>query len=301
MTFARYRHCALAIGLLCLGQPGFAQSQADADASYAAEDWPAAVRAYEALLAGDPASGRNWYNLARAAHRAGELARARAAYERSIEAGFRPVSRTRYHLARAYMALGDRENALAQLELVAQAGGPTNRTLQGTVEFESLDGDPRYEAVLAELTPCHDPIYRHFDFWIGEWDVTAAGAPTATASSSITAVQDGCVILEQYQAGPYTGMSLSFYDSVTGRWHQTWMSNSGGAVYMEGGLDEAGAMVLTDADLPVSTAAGSINRVTWSANSDGSVRQYWEVSSDGGESWSVSFDGHYTPRAVGTQ
>lgn len=297
MKLSHHRFSLLAAGLLCFGQPASAQTQADADALYAAEDWAAAAQAYRALLAEEPGSGQNWFNLGRTLHQDGDLAGARDAYQQAIEAGYRRVPQARYYLARAMMSLGDRDGALEQLERVAETGGPTHRTLRSTAEFEPLNGTRRYEAVVTALTPCHEPVYRNFDFWLGQWDVTAAGSPTPTAQSSITAVQDGCVVLEQYAAGPYTGMSLSFYDTVTGHWHQTWMSNSGGAVYMEGGLNADGAMVLTDADLPVSEAAGSINRVTWSENGDGSVRQFWEVSSDGGETWSVSFDGRYVPRS----
>ena len=35
------------------------------------------------------------------------------------------------------------------------------------------------------------------------------------------------------------------------------------------------------------------NRITWTPNSDGTVRQLWEVSKDQGESWQTEFDGLY--------
>jgi hypothetical protein len=35
------------------------------------------------------------------------------------------------------------------------------------------------------------------------------------------------------------------------------------------------------------------SRITWTPLPDGRVRQLWEVSSDGGSSWAVSFDGYY--------
>jgi hypothetical protein len=39
-----------------------------------------------------------------------------------------------------------------------------------------------------------------------------------------------------------------------------------------------------------------LNRVTWTPNADGSVRQFWELSKDGGKTWSVVFDGRYAKR-----
>jgi hypothetical protein len=40
---------------------------------------------------------------------------------------------------------------------------------------------------------------------------------------------------------------------------------------------------------------GMQQRITWTPNSDGSVRQLWEAADDKG-AWSVVFDGRYTRR-----
>jgi hypothetical protein len=37
----------------------------------------------------------------------------------------------------------------------------------------------------------------------------------------------------------------------------------------------------------------TVQRITWSRETDGSVRQLWESSSDGGRTWAVAFDGRY--------
>ena len=191
-----------------------------------------------------------------------------------------------------------RNAALAQLEELANVGGPNGQFLLSVAEFEPILENPRFIAVVNALTPCTDDIHRHFDFWLGEWDVTAAGSSTATASSKISSRHGGCMVLEEYEVGTaYTGMSINFYDTISEVWHQTWMANNGVPVYLEGGLNEDGAMVLSDEKLPISEATGSINRVTWTPNDDGSVRQFWESSGDGGETWGVVFDGRYTRKA----
>ena len=41
---------------------------------------------------------------------------------------------------------------------------------------------------------------------------------------------------------------------------------------------------------PTKTVA---HRITWTPGADGSVRQLWESSADGGTTWSVVFDGRY--------
>lgn len=289
-------HSIIAFSLLLIPHPARADLQADANALFAEQDWDAAAQTFEQLLAADSSSGGNWFALGQAQHAQGALDAAQLAYGRALVAGFQPASRARYHRARAHMMLGDREAALVDLEAIGQTGGPPPQTLFTTAEFAALTEDPRFVAVIAALTTCATPEYRQLDFWLGEWDVRAAGSPTATARSRISSAQDGCLIIEEYTAGGFTGISLSFYDSATQLWHQSWMSNAGTAFYIEGRLSDEGAMVLTDAELPVSATVGTVNRVAWTPHDDGSVQQFWQTSTDGGESWNVIFDGSYTRR-----
>ena len=37
------------------------------------------------------------------------------------------------------------------------------------------------------------------------------------------------------------------------------------------------------------------NRITWSPEPEGRVRQHWETSPDGGKTWATAFDGMYHP------
>ena len=276
--------------------PAFAADQETADAHFAAGEWAEAASEYEALLATDAENAANWYSLALARRSLEDYEASRDAFQRAIDAGFQPEVRARVGLARVMMALEEQDKALDELEKVAELGGPTHRTLLAIPEFKALSENARYQAVLETLTPCNTEEYRQFDFWLGQWDVTTAGSAQPTASNDISSVQGGCVVLEQYTNAAFTGMSMNFYDSVTGKWHQTWMSNGGGSVYLEGGLTEDGAMQLTDKDLPVSAVTETVNRVTWTPNKDGSVRQHWESSTDDGESWNTVFDGLYTQK-----
>ena len=277
-----------------------ADPQQDADEQFAAQEWAAAAATYRALLAGDAANPDNRFRLGRALHELGELTEAHRAYQEALDGGYAREPQARYHLARLLAAEGESESAIVELERLAELGAPSGRVIAATSEFLSFKEDarfgPRYARVVETLTPCTRPEYRYFDFWLGEWNVTAAGSPGTIASNQILAAQDGCAITEHYTAGGFTGTSLNFYDSTTGKWHQSWMSNSGGAVHLAGGLDATGAMQMTDAGLPVSEASGVVNKVTWTPREDGSVRQLWEQSNDRGENWTVVFDGLYTRR-----
>ena len=52
----------------------------------------------------------------------------------------------------------------------------------------------------AQKTPCTtDPVYRQFDFWIGEWDVYAKNGKEA-GDSRIDLILDSCIILENWKS-----------------------------------------------------------------------------------------------------
>lgn len=283
------------IGLLS-SSIALAGPQEDADASLAAGQWDVAAHGYKKLLKDDPSNAQNWFNLAQSHHASKNYMMARDAYLKSLSSGIASESRVRFHLARAYMSLGRLGLALDQLEIVAKIGGPSPRSVDARSEFAPLRGNPRYARILGALKPCNSDEYRKFDFWLGDWDVTQAGASQVTGTNIISRIQDGCSVLEQYstRTGGVTGTSLSFYDASIGLWHQTYVSNGGGTVYLEGNLNGEGAMVLTDTNLPVSKTTGTVNRMTLTPKENGSVHQLWETSGDGGASWAVSFDAQYT-------
>jgi len=276
--------------------PGFAQTQQEADAMFAAQDWRGAESAYENLLDDDADNASNWFNLGQARHQLGDLAGARNAYRRALTHNSSTPGRVRFHLARALMTMGRRADAMRELQqLVGTA--VSHRQLRGAAEFAPLVETPEFQAVVAAQTPCNTAEYRQFDFWLGEWDIvpTTPGAP-AGGQNSITRQQEGCVVQENYTAGAFTGVSINFYDSARRVWHQTWMSNQGGMLYLEGGVNEAGAMVMTDRGL-AGAAPGVLNRTTWTPLPGGEVRQHWDRSTDDGATWTTVFDGRYMRRA----
>lgn len=139
---------------------------------------------------------------------------------------------------------------------------------------------------------CDGPEFRQFDFWLGEWTVTQADGRQA-GTNRITAIEDGCALLEQWQGGGgSTGTSLNFYDRNDRKWHQAWMSNSGGALLLAGEFQDRRMVLRSES----TGADGMMHRITWSPLGDGRVRQFWESSNDGGRSWKTAFDGTYTKR-----
>jgi len=141
---------------------------------------------------------------------------------------------------------------------------------------------------------CKAPEYRQFDFWLGDWNVPAPkGQPDG--HSHIETILAGCVISENWRGGSgFEGKSYNIYNRETGHWEQYWVDVSGARLHLVGGLVD-GKMILGGVqDKPdAQTGIAQRERITWTPNADGSVRQLWESSKDDGKTWSVSFDGMY--------
>lgn len=147
----------------------------------------------------------------------------------------------------------------------------------------------------ARPAPCASARDRQFDFWLGDWTVTdnASGKPAGT--NRITSELRGCVLQEHWSgAGGGHGTSFNHYDAARKRWHQTWVDDSGGILYLDGGLRN-GAMVLAGRR-PGRNGRTITDRITWTPRPDGSVRQWWQISRDGGATWTTAFDGIYRHR-----
>jgi len=195
------------------------------------------------------------------------------------------------HLARARAANGEPDEALAALKAWFATGGGSYRVAMTVPEFKALRLDDRFVALVEPRKPCNTPEFRQFDFWLGDWNVEAAAAPGQFSRNLVTRINDGCTIREEYTTpAGYAGTSLSFYDAPRKVWHQTWIDNQGGALYLEGRL-EGNSMVLGTVGDPQ-----SLQRVTWTPLGDGRVRQHWESTADGGKTWTTAFDGYYSRR-----
>ena len=158
---------------------------------------------------------------------------------------------------------------------------------------------PSQPAPLVQL-PCAGPDYHAFDFWVGEWDVFPNGSSTQVATSSIESMFLGCAIRETWK--PLKGGgggSFSHYDAERRYWRQAWVDATGARVDFDGGPVD-GRMVLTGhwANVVAKGQDGLI-RMTYSKQSDGSVRQHGEQSTDQGLTWTTSFDFIYRPRKAG--
>jgi hypothetical protein len=135
---------------------------------------------------------------------------------------------------------------------------------------------------------CAGPEYRQFDFWLGDWDAYDADALEKPAARvCVDAILDGCAVHETYTGvDGAVGESFSINDASRRVWHQTWVTNRGQLLVLEGEFRD-GRMMLRATE---TTAAGPVLwRGIWIPQDDG-VRETAETSSDGGRSWKPRFD-----------
>ncbi|HET9826842.1 MAG TPA: hypothetical protein VFP87_16000 [Chitinophagaceae bacterium] len=151
----------------------------------------------------------------------------------------------------------------------------------------------------AQKTPCtSDPVYRQFDFWIGEWDVYSRTGKKA-GDSKIELILDSCIILENWKSASertgmyYSGKSFNTYNAATRQWQQTWVDNVGGTTEFLVGHYESNKMIFLTKPFRVNKDTLAIRRLTFYNLEPNRVRQHAEISMDNGSTWITEYDLEY--------
>ncbi len=187
---------------------------------------------------------------------------------------------------RPALALACAALALAGLVLPMSAGAQTPPPAPGAAPATRKPPPPA----------CTAAAHRQFDFWLGDWQVFD-GTGKQVGTSHVEAILGGCVLAEHWtSAGNHAGdgKSYNLYNAQVGHWEQFWVDAQGGRLVLSGGI-VGGRMALegVQAKPDPKTGIAQRERITWTPNADGSVRQLWESSTDAGKAWTVAFDGLY--------
>ena len=159
------------------------------------------------------------------------------------------------------------------------------------VFFILLFGNISSYCLFAQQKPCEKyPIFRQFDFWIGNWRVENPDG-TLAGHNKIEVVLDGCTLLENWTGnGSSRGKSFNYYNYQTKRWHQHWVDNFGQTLEFDGVIKDNA--VYYTGESKDREGKQVFHKLTISKVNDNEVRQLWEQSYDK-EKWSVAFDGKY--------
>ena len=265
---------------------------------------PVVVLAQQAPPADTPAAAT--FNRAVQLHDSGKFAEAVPLFKQAIEQGFQPVFLARLRLARAYAKAGSTDLALAELESLAAAGFGATASLSVS-DFDGLREQPRFKAIETRVNatafPCqNDPQFHAFDFWIGEWDVQPTAGPRGPIGTGATSIVEsqlgGCVVQENWMPNGKIAMGKSFnvLNKSTKLWEQYYVDTRGAITHYRGSFKDDGNLYF-EAD---QAATGQKVRMTFFNQGPNQVRQLGQMSTDGGKTWTVTFDLTYVRKTPKT-
>lgn len=149
----------------------------------------------------------------------------------------------------------------------------------------------------AEPAACTgEAAFSALDFWVGDWDVCVDGR--LAGHDRVAKVLDGCAVSEAWtDVDGSHGQSLFYYVVSEKQWKQVWVTDRalhpGGlkekrlvARFADGGLRFQGEIALPD-------GRRLLDRTTLRPAPAASVTQRIEVSRDGGDTWTATFDARY--------
>ena len=261
---------------------------------FQAKDWAKAAPAYQQLAKADPKNGQAWFRLGLSLHELGRYQDAVNAYQQAQNVGW-AAGPVRYRSARAHAKSGKPDEAFEQLNQLVQGGFQNASLLEGDADLQGLRADARFAAVVAQAQknarPCdHDPNYRMFDFWVGDWNVTAGGTPAGT--NRIELIEGNCVVFENWAgAGGGSGRSFNFYNNQTKKWNQIWVDSQGNNIQFEGEFRDG--TLFFKATTVGANGTKTLHELTFFNLAPGHVRQLWRSSTDNGATWTTVFDGDY--------
>ena len=136
--------------------------------------------------------------------------------------------------------------------------------------------------------PCSTPEFSQFDFWVGNWDLKWEGG---TGTNFIEKKLNDCVIQENFDGGPFVGMSVSTYSTKREQWEQTWVDNTGSYLDFTGGL--VGDRMILSRESVDGEGNPIHHRMVFYDIEENSLNWDWESSPDGKE-WNLLWRIHYS-------
>jgi hypothetical protein len=173
------------------------------------------------------------------------------------------------------------------------------QSLDGGVTYPSVafDGLYSFQPVTPAPAPgtasCAGAAYHTADFLIGEWRVEAANG-LALGRSSITAELSTCLLLEQFStAKGYRAKAFLSYQRASAKWLRTYIDTEANRIFVSGSA--ANNELVMTGSVPTENGDRVTTRVTWTKVAAGGLEQVWEVSRDGGATWTFDQKLVYVP------
>ena len=146
-----------------------------------------------------------------------------------------------------------------------------------------------------QVGPCsNNPLYRQFDFLVGDWAVMngeANGRESAASGGAVTSTVTrelaGCLVEERVTGpGGYTGWAFNGWNQSEEIWVRTYVNNLGERTFLRGTFD--GTRMVLSGTRALADGRSSAVRVTWVPDGEHRVIETWEVSEDGGQTFTAA-------------
>ncbi len=270
-----------------------------ADSLYYLHDWNAAKELYKKYLADSSQNSIAWNRLGFCCQNLGQYDEAMHSYELSLanKPGGALQGTVSYRISKLYAAQNKKNEALDWLDKAVQQGFINIAEMDSSRDFIAIRNDPRfrelYKKMVATAFPCTaNQKAREFDFWIGEWDVYQTGTQNRVGHSLVQNVAGDCAILENWTSlSGQSGKSINYYNPATGKWEQDWMGSDGAPQrYLEGEYKDTALRFTYEA---VQNGQKTIGHFIFYNLGKDKVRQFQDMSVDGGKTFSVSYDFTY--------
>lgn len=267
-----------------------------ADSIFQQKNWKAAGNIYASILKDTSTNALEWNRLGLCNYNLGRYTVALKNYKQALSnkpsAFLKGLVEER--IARIYGKKNKPDSALKWLNTAAISGFSNITEIDTLSELKFLQGFAEYKSIYQKIYalsyPCTTMPHTHdFDFWIGEWDVFQTGTQTLVGHSLVQSVSGGCSLLENWNATTANnGKSLNYYDVSAGTWEQDWVGSSGGAQRYLNGEYKNGIMHFTyESTVNGQKVIG--NFLFYNIDKD-TVRQYQDMSTDGGKTYTVAYD-----------
>jgi hypothetical protein len=133
---------------------------------------------------------------------------------------------------------------------------------------------------------------RQFDYFVGDWSVSAPGS-SGKATSKVSLSLDKCLVIESWDGGRgHTGQNTFAYSPEDKSWYGMFADNQGRVHVFAGGKVSDGTAEFQGSSRG-SDGGTALNRVRVIRVSANKVEEIWEKSTDNGANWKAVFRGEY--------
>ena len=306
LFFSRAGCFILSILFLAISAPAQKKSHRSliqaADSLFQLQQWQAAKEKYQQYMSDTVTNPVAWNRLGFCNYHLGLYQQSISHYEKALTLDPAPPIKTviEIRLARSYGQLKNEKESIRWLEKAVQSGYRDISEIDKLKDFDAYrqgaSFKETYKKIYNSAYPCAaDPKQREFDFWIGEWDVFQNGTTQLVGHSIVQKISGECALLENWTASRGgNGKSINYVDGQTNTWEQDWIGSMGGPQRYLNGVYKDSAMRFTYESVSNGQQVTG-NFIFFNMGPD-KVRQFQDASTDGGKTFTVSYDFIYIRR-----